>query len=138
MKDFDNIPAMMADLGARAKAASQELAFASAERKHAALIAAADDLNTSQEGVASAEARHTAAVKARLAAATRELAEQRSVAAAAVVTAEAERAAVQMWRTRCDWSSGGFGSSAAWLHRSRGGCTRYSSCRFGGSIADSD
>ncbi len=42
MKDFDNIPAMMADLGARAKAASQELAFASAERKHAALIAAAD------------------------------------------------------------------------------------------------
>ncbi len=42
MKDFDNIPAMMADLGARAKAASQELAFASAERKHAALIAGAD------------------------------------------------------------------------------------------------
>ncbi len=42
MKDFDNIPAMMADLGARAKAASQELAFATAERKHAALIAAAD------------------------------------------------------------------------------------------------
>ncbi len=42
MKDFDDIPAMMADLGARAKAASQELAFASAERKHAALIAAAD------------------------------------------------------------------------------------------------
>ncbi len=42
MKDFDNIPAMMADLGARAKAASQELAFATAERKHAALITAAD------------------------------------------------------------------------------------------------
>ncbi len=42
MKDFDNIPAMMADLGARAKVASQELAFATAERKHAALIAAAD------------------------------------------------------------------------------------------------
>ncbi len=42
MKDFDNIPAMMADLGARAKAASQELAFATAERKHAALIVAAD------------------------------------------------------------------------------------------------
>ncbi len=42
MKDFDNIPAMMADLGARAKSASQELAFATAERKHAALIAAAD------------------------------------------------------------------------------------------------
>lgn len=42
MKDLDNIPALMADLGARAKAASRELAFASAERKHAALIAAAD------------------------------------------------------------------------------------------------
>ena len=42
MKDLDNIPALMADLGKRAKAASQELAFASAERKHAALIAAAD------------------------------------------------------------------------------------------------
>ncbi|WP_164659280.1 glutamate-5-semialdehyde dehydrogenase [Tropicibacter sp. Alg240-R139] len=42
MKDLDNIPALMADLGARAKAASRQLAFASAERKHAALIAAAD------------------------------------------------------------------------------------------------
>ncbi|WP_109311658.1 glutamate-5-semialdehyde dehydrogenase [Ruegeria sp. AU67] len=42
MKDFDNIPALMADLGKRAKAASADLAFASAERKHAALIAAAD------------------------------------------------------------------------------------------------
>jgi len=42
MKDFDTIPALMADLGKRAKAASAELAFASAERKHAALIAAAD------------------------------------------------------------------------------------------------
>lgn len=42
MKDFDNIPTMMADLGKRAKAASADLAFASAERKHAALIAAAD------------------------------------------------------------------------------------------------
>lgn len=42
MKDFDTIPALMADLGRRAKAASQDLAFATAERKHAALIAAAD------------------------------------------------------------------------------------------------
>ncbi|WP_170769738.1 glutamate-5-semialdehyde dehydrogenase [Ruegeria lacuscaerulensis] len=42
MKDFDSIPALMADLGARAKAAAAELAFASAERKHAALIAAAE------------------------------------------------------------------------------------------------
>ena len=42
MKDFDSIPALMADLGKRAKVASRELAFASAERKHAALIAAAE------------------------------------------------------------------------------------------------
>ncbi len=42
MKDFDNIPALMADLGARAKEASRDLAFASAERKYAALIAAAE------------------------------------------------------------------------------------------------
>ena len=42
MKDFDTIPALMADLGKRAKQASNALGFASAERKHAALIAAAD------------------------------------------------------------------------------------------------
>ncbi len=42
MKDLDNIPALMADLGKRAKAAARELAFASAERKHEALIAAAE------------------------------------------------------------------------------------------------
>ena len=37
-----DIPALMADIGARAKAAAAELAHASAERKHAALISAAD------------------------------------------------------------------------------------------------
>ena len=42
MKDLDTIPAIMEDLGARAKKAAQELAFASAERKHAALIGAAE------------------------------------------------------------------------------------------------
>ncbi|MBO9449719.1 glutamate-5-semialdehyde dehydrogenase [Tropicibacter sp. R16_0] len=42
MKDLDNIPALMADLGARAKAASRELGFASAEQKTSALLAAAD------------------------------------------------------------------------------------------------
>lgn len=42
MKDFDSIPALMADIGKRAKDASRDLAFASAERKHAALIAAAE------------------------------------------------------------------------------------------------
>lgn len=44
MKDMENIPAMMAEIGHRAKAAAAELAFASAERKHAALISAADNV----------------------------------------------------------------------------------------------
>jgi glutamate-5-semialdehyde dehydrogenase len=42
MKEMTDIPALMADIGARAKAAAAELACASAERKHAALISAAD------------------------------------------------------------------------------------------------
>ncbi len=42
MKDLDNIPALMAEIGARAKAAAAKLAIASAERKHAALIGAAE------------------------------------------------------------------------------------------------
>jgi glutamate-5-semialdehyde dehydrogenase len=42
MKDMENIPGLMADIGARAKAASQDLAIASAESKQAALMAAAE------------------------------------------------------------------------------------------------
>ena len=42
MNDANDIHAVMTKIGKRAKAASAELAFASAERKHAALIAAAD------------------------------------------------------------------------------------------------
>lgn len=42
MKDLTDIPSMMADIGARAKEAASQLAIASAERKHAALISAAD------------------------------------------------------------------------------------------------
>ncbi|KIC37445.1 glutamate-5-semialdehyde dehydrogenase [Leisingera sp. ANG-M7] len=42
MKDNENIPAVMAELGKRAKKAAQVLATASAERKHAALIGAAE------------------------------------------------------------------------------------------------
>lgn len=42
MKDLTDIPSMMADIGARAKEAASKLAFATAERKHAALISAAD------------------------------------------------------------------------------------------------
>ena len=42
MKDLEDVPTIMAKLGSQAKAAAAELAYASAERKHAALIAAAD------------------------------------------------------------------------------------------------
>jgi len=44
MKDFEDMGAMMADIGARARAAAAELAYASAERKHAALIGAAAEV----------------------------------------------------------------------------------------------
>ena len=42
MKDFDNIPALMADIGARAKSAAKVLASATPAAKTAALTAAAD------------------------------------------------------------------------------------------------
>ena len=42
MTDHSNIPALMAEMGARAKAAAAELAFAPAEQKARALAAAAD------------------------------------------------------------------------------------------------
>ncbi|AZV80407.1 glutamate-5-semialdehyde dehydrogenase [Parasedimentitalea marina] len=42
MNDIENIPELMASIGARAKAASQILATASGEDKHTALMAAAD------------------------------------------------------------------------------------------------
>ncbi|MEQ6248091.1 glutamate-5-semialdehyde dehydrogenase [Sulfitobacter sp. HNIBRBA3233] len=42
MNDNVNIPELMADIGARARAAAADLATASAERKHAALIGAAE------------------------------------------------------------------------------------------------
>jgi len=54
MKDLDNIPALMADIGDRAKIAAQTLAFASAERKHAALIAAADAVWVSRDRIIAA------------------------------------------------------------------------------------
>lgn len=57
MKDLDNIPTLMADIGARAKAASAELAYASAERKHAALISAADNVWTSRAAIIEANAK---------------------------------------------------------------------------------
>ena len=57
MKDFEDITAMMADLGARAKAAATVLATASAERKHAALISAAEAVWTNRADILEANAK---------------------------------------------------------------------------------
>lgn len=57
MKDMDNIPVMMAEIGARAKTAAASLAFASAERKHAALISAADQVWADRAAILDANAK---------------------------------------------------------------------------------
>ncbi|MFC4671960.1 glutamate-5-semialdehyde dehydrogenase [Seohaeicola nanhaiensis] len=57
MKVLDNIPALMADIGARAKTASQELAFASQERKYAALLGAAEAVWNRRDEIIAANAR---------------------------------------------------------------------------------
>ena len=44
MKDLNDIPAMMTAMGEAARAAAAQLAFANAERKHAALISAAENV----------------------------------------------------------------------------------------------
>lgn len=56
MKDLENIPAVMAELGTRAKAASQVLATTSSERKHAALIGAAEALWARRDDILAANA----------------------------------------------------------------------------------
>ena len=60
MKDLDDIPAVMADIGARARAAAAGLAYASAERKHAALIGAAQAVWTRRAEIIEANARDMA------------------------------------------------------------------------------
>ena len=57
MKDFDNIPDLMADIGARAKAAAATLATATAERKHAALISAAEAVWKNRDAILEANAK---------------------------------------------------------------------------------
>ena len=57
MKDIENIPELMADIGQRAKAAAAELGSASAERKHAALIAAAEAVWTARAEIMAANAK---------------------------------------------------------------------------------
>lgn len=54
MKDFADIPSLMADIGSRAQAAAATLAFASAERKHAALISAAEHVWSNRVAIVSA------------------------------------------------------------------------------------
>ena len=54
--DQIDAPAMMNDIGAAAKAAAKELAYATAERKHAALIAAADAIWERRDDIAAANA----------------------------------------------------------------------------------
>ncbi|MBV7409540.1 glutamate-5-semialdehyde dehydrogenase [Maritimibacter sp. DP1N21-5] len=57
MKDADNIPALMQDLGRRAKAAAAELAFAPSEAKRQALEAAADACWARRDEVIAANAK---------------------------------------------------------------------------------
>ncbi|MEQ8341510.1 MAG: glutamate-5-semialdehyde dehydrogenase [Marinovum algicola] len=57
MKDLADIPALMADIGARAKAASAELAYAPAEAKQAALTAAADEVWAARDAIIAANAK---------------------------------------------------------------------------------
>ncbi|MEM1300796.1 MAG: glutamate-5-semialdehyde dehydrogenase, partial [Pseudomonadota bacterium] len=52
----NDIAEVMADIGRRARAAAAELAYASAERKHAALVAAADAIMDRREDIANANA----------------------------------------------------------------------------------
>lgn len=56
MNKKENIPALMADIGVRAKAAAAGLAVASAERKHAALISAAENMWKNREAILAANA----------------------------------------------------------------------------------
>ncbi|MGL4279869.1 MAG: glutamate-5-semialdehyde dehydrogenase, partial [Albidovulum sp.] len=56
MKDGEDIQALMAGIGRAAKAAAAELAYASAERKHAALIGAADAVWRRREEIIAANA----------------------------------------------------------------------------------
>ena len=57
MKDTDDIHALMAGIGARAKAAAAELAFAPAGAKRAALEAAADAVEANRAGIVAANAK---------------------------------------------------------------------------------
>jgi len=57
MKDMENIPELMSDIGARAKAAAAVLGFASADSKRAALSAAADHIWAARHDILNANAK---------------------------------------------------------------------------------
>jgi len=57
MNDKHDIPALMADIGARAKSAAADLAIASGERKNAALIGAADAVWDSRDAIIAANSK---------------------------------------------------------------------------------
>jgi glutamate-5-semialdehyde dehydrogenase len=57
MKDTDNIPALMAEIGKRARAAAAELAFASPEAKRKALMAAADAVHDNRAHIVAENAK---------------------------------------------------------------------------------
>ncbi|MGV6848601.1 MAG: glutamate-5-semialdehyde dehydrogenase, partial [Marinibacterium sp.] len=57
MKDHTDIASVMADIGARAKAASAELAFAPSAAKEAALMAAAEAIETDRAAILAANVR---------------------------------------------------------------------------------
>jgi glutamate-5-semialdehyde dehydrogenase len=56
MKDGTDIPALMAEIGAKARAAAAELAFAPAEAKRAALVAAAEAVWARRDAILAANA----------------------------------------------------------------------------------
>ncbi len=57
MKDLDTIPAQMAEIGRRAKAAAGQLATASAQSRNAALLAAAGAVRSARNSILEANAR---------------------------------------------------------------------------------
>ncbi|WP_347310225.1 glutamate-5-semialdehyde dehydrogenase [Defluviimonas sp. SAOS-178_SWC] len=60
MKDLGDIPALMAEIGATAKAAAAELCFAPADRKEAALVAAAEAVWARRQEIVEANAKDLA------------------------------------------------------------------------------
>ncbi|MCR8723917.1 glutamate-5-semialdehyde dehydrogenase [Frigidibacter sp. ROC022] len=65
MKDAEDIPALMAEIGRKARDAAAELAFASPERKSEALMAAADAVWERREAIIAANAEDLAFARAK-------------------------------------------------------------------------